>query len=433
MLLVYTENRSPRFDYIVKFLFENLIGSPFQFTENKTAFENHAGAKISYTHVKPSGGLWIKPSGLLFEKNIHSTPVTVSENSWGKVFFANTESSEVPFDIFSASFYIVSRYEEYLPFEPDAFGRFPHTASVLYKSDILSKPIINIWSKKLSETLVSCFPGFTFNSPAYTFISTIDIDNAFAYKGKGLYRNTGGLFKSLITADFKKASERLKVLWANHPDPYDTYDFISQIHEKYNVKPKIFILNGRYGKYDKNISPNNPLLNDRLKQIGANCEFGIHPSYKSNFSNSLKAEKVDLEKAVQRTIYISRQHFLMLKFPDTYLQLIENGIKEDFSMGYSHVTGFRAGTCSSFPFFDVKNNRETPLTVYPFPWMDRTLRQFLNQMPDDAIPFISQNINMIKESGGTFVSLWHNESLDNSGYWKDWKRVYEHMIKTATT
>lgn len=432
MILLFSEYSGPRLNYILKFIFNKLIGCEFQITTNSEAFENYTGPKISYSQKALSSGLWIKSSDFIFDNNLQSTPVVASENIWGKVFFANKENSVIPFDIFSASFYIISRYEEYLPFEPDKLGRFPYFESVLYKNDILSKPIINIWVKKLSDILVTAFPNFTFSKPGYNFISTIDIDNAFAFKEKGFYRNTGGFIKSLVKADINKASERLKVLSGKQPDPYDTYDFIYQIHKTYNIKPIIFVLNGKYGKYDKNISPVKVLFNDKLIQLGKNCEFGIHPSFRSNFTDTLRAEKTGLEEAVCKKISISRQHFLILKFPDTYLRLVENRIDEDYSMGYSRIAGFRAGTCSPFPFFDLKNNRETTLIVYPFSWMDRTLRQFLKQKPDEAVGFITENINMIKEYGGTFVSLWHNESLGNTGYWKNWKPVYEHMMKTAT-
>ena len=33
---------------------------------------------------------------------------------------------------------------------------------------------------------------------------------------------------------------------------------------------------------------------------------------------------------------------------------------------------------------------------------------------------------------GTFVSLWHNESLGDIGYWEGWKVVFEHMINKAS-
>ena len=42
-----------------------------------------------------------------------------------KDFFEQTENSALPFDVFAAGFYLLSRYEEYLPHIKDRFHRFP--------------------------------------------------------------------------------------------------------------------------------------------------------------------------------------------------------------------------------------------------------------------------------------------------------------------
>ena len=45
---------------------------------------------------------------------------------------------------------------------------------------------------------------------------------------------------------------------------------------------------------------------------------------------------------------------------------------------------------------------------------------------------IKNIINQVKSVNGTFISLWHNESLSDQKRWKGWRRVYEEMIKYAT-
>ena len=40
-----------------------------------------------------------------------------------------------------------------------------------------------------------------------------------------------------------------------------------------------------------------------------------------------------------------------------------------------------------------------------------------------------QIINNIKIVNGNFISIWHNESLNDNGKWVNWKSVYEDMIK----
>jgi len=431
MIIIYSESPSKRLNFILKFVFNVLSGLEIKVVHDVNEYENYSGAKIFYSKNKPGTGIWIKSENLLFENNIQSFPLNVIDTNWGKVFFATPENKEIPYDIFSAIFYLLSRYEEYLPFKPDTFGRFPYTESILYKEDVLSKPVINIWTRKLQEILKVKFPELEYKYPAYRFISTIDIDNAFAYREKGFVRNAGGYIRSLLQGKFNEIRERTKVLKGNVNDPYDTYDYIKTTHNKYSVVPKVFVLNGKYSKYDKNISINNAAFKKILKDLSATCVTGIHPSYRSNFNNDLSKEKVNLEKVLEKKIFISRQHFLMLRFPQTYNQLLSNGIHEDYSMGYSAIAGYRAGTCSSFPFFDLKNNCETALMIYPFVWMDRTLRQHMKMNTDEAMKFISENISQIKELGGTFVSLWHNESLSDKGYWKEWRKVFEYMMNVT--
>ena len=431
MIIIYSENPSNRLNFILKFVFNALSGLEFKVIHDIAEYEKCSGAKISYSQNKPETGVWIKSENLLFENNIHSFPLNVVETTWGKVFFDAPENKEIPFDIFSAIFYLLSRYEEYLTFKPDVFGRFPYTESVLHKAELLSQPVVNSWVKKLQEILMLKYPDLKFKNPAYQFISTIDIDNVFAYREKGFLRNTGGYLRSLLRGNISEMNERKNVLRGRINDSYDTYDYIKTIHSKNTVVPKIFVLNGKYGKYDKNISIQNNAFKEVLKNLSDNGEVGIHPSYQSNFNNDLSKEKESLEKVIEKKIDKSRQHFLMLRFPETYKRLLSNGICEDFSMGYSDVAGYRAGTCSPFFFFDLKNNNETCLLIYPFVWMDRTLRQHIKMNADEAIKFISENVLQIKKLGGTFVSLWHNESLSDKGYWKEWRKVFEFMMNDA--
>ena len=64
--------------------------------------------------------------------------------------------------------------------------------------------------------------------------------------------------------------------------------------------------------------------------------------------------------------------------PETYRNLIEFDITDDYTMGYAAQPGFRASTCSSFNFYDLDREQETKLRVHPFCIMDASLRHYLN-------------------------------------------------------
>jgi hypothetical protein len=221
--------------------------------------------------------------------------------------------------------------------------------------------------------------------------------------------------------------ERLQVLTGRKKDPFDNFDAIDLMHDK---QLKLFILIGNNGKRDNKISPDHPEWIQRIKKLYGKYEIGIHPSYRSNQSiDFVQEEKKKLEGIIDAKISINRQHFLKLELPETYRNLISIDIQEDYSMGYAEVTGFRAGTSFPFYFYDVLNQKATGLKVFPFAIMDRTLKDYLSLDPESAKDKIEQLIKTIKIYGGNLISIWHNDSLGDSGEWAGWAEVYQFLLK----
>jgi hypothetical protein len=98
-------------------------------------------------------------------------------------------------------------------------------------------------------------------------------------------------------------------------------------------------------------------------------------------------------------------------------------------MGYSSQTGFRAGIARSFNFFDLLKNEITNIRIHPFIIMDRTLLSYMKLSPDEAINEFKYFTDIIRNIGGEFICLWHNESLSDWGEWKGWQRVFKEMVK----
>ncbi len=166
--------------------------------------------------------------------------------------------------------------------------------------------------------------------------------------------------------------------------------------------------------------------------MGDYAQIGIHPSYYTNEQpNLLHKEIKNLESVVNKDITQSRQHFLRLNLPDTYRNLIDEDITDDYSMGYAALPGFRAGICSPYNFYDLDIEVETKLRVHPFMVMDGTLKDYMKLTPTDAIETIKKLIEEVKKVDGTFSSLWHNESLSDEQRWKGWRRVYEELLVLA--
>jgi len=432
MLLIFTAEVTPRLTYTFDLIFKEYLGINYALTSDDAAFRQYSGARLSYGQAPLSDELFFSASDLLFEKGISDHQLSFFDWNGTKVFFATPPNNVFPFDPFAASFYLVSRYEEYLPHIRDGHDRFDAGQSIAYQKGFIGKPLVNIWALRLRDELQKKFPLLKFPERHYRFISTIDIDNAFAYLEKGFMRTSGAFARSLMKLDFNDLSERTKVLLRLQPDPYDTYQLQLDLQKKYKFRCIYFTLLADYGENDKNVSPANRKLKSLIKSLADYAEVGIHPSYGSNKNPALlKKEVTALARMLQRDVTRSRQHFLMLKLPWTYRRLIDLDITDDYTMGFAFHTGFRAGICTPFYFYDLDMERSTNLRIHPFAVMDATLKYYMKISPDNAMDYIKPLIDEVKAVEGDFISLWHNESLSENKIWAGWKKVYVQLIEEA--
>jgi len=432
-ILIYTPKINNRLRYIFKLILTELLGLKFTITDDSREFIKSTQAKFSYAFHPIGDELFICAKQLLFESGLKDQEIQVTQYNDIPVFFATSRFSAIPFDPFAASFYMVSRYEEYLPTIYDTHQRFEAHHCLAYNNGFLQKPVVNLWAYTLRDLLKSKFPTLQILKREYKYVSTIDIDNAWAFKQKGLIRTLGGYLKSLSLLDFKAIGQRTKVLMGFERDPYDTYAFQLEIQKKYNLKTLYFILFASYGKNDKNVPITSRKFCELIKSISDNAEIGIHPSYGSNYSQDRLPKEINrLSKVLNREITKSRQHFLKLSFPETYHHLLELGITDDYTMGFASEIGFRAGICDSFNFYDLDLETETKLRIHPFQVMDASLRYYMKVDVDEAILKIKPIVEEIKKVDGTFMSLWHNESLSNVSPWDGWRNVYEQTVMEAS-
>lgn len=432
MITIFCEEITPRVSYTFEFVFTSVLGVDFTLTADREAFASSSGVRFAYGNEAMEGALQFRAAGLLGEEGVLQQSVDVGECRGYPALFKVGRESALEYDLFSAIFFLVTRYEEYLPHQTDKHGRYLAGQSTASQHGFLERPIVDVWAQLIGEVLMKEFPGLKFTERKFRYINTIDIDNAYAYVGKGAVRNVGGIVKSAMQRDSDAISERLGVLSGKTKDPYDTYAYMKAMAEECETEVKSFVLLGDYGAYDKNLPHSSTEQITMVKKMNEFSDVGIHPSYGSGErAESVQKEIRRLEEILDRPICSSRQHFLKMSFPETYRTLIANGIEEDYSMGYSEVLGFRAGTCTPFKFYDLQANESTNLTVYPFAVMDRTLNDHLKLSPEEAIDRVSDLFAEVEAVHGTLVSVWHNESLSNKREWLGWVPVYEHLQRAA--
>lgn len=433
LMLIYCPELSPRLNYILKLLLGDLMGIEYSTTNIKNEFLFFEGPKLNYSFEPIDSTAFLSASGMLFEHKVIDQRKAMGEVfKWTElpVFYKSYGNSIIPFDIFSASFYLVSRFEEYLPFEADHHGRFPSSESIASKEKFLNKPLIDLWAIRFGEVLNQIFgDDIKPKPPEYRYIPTIDIDNAWAFKNKGL-RGIGSLLRKDL--GIEERNYRYQVMRGKQTDPYDQYLFLEKLFDKHNLNPIYFFLIGRLERYDRNVSSASKKFRRLIQETSQENYIGIHPSYRSNLQAEIVQDEIlKLSKICGHKITRSRQHFLILHLPETYRNLLHLGILEEYSMGYADQLGFRASIANPFNFFDLESNKTTDLIVYPFQVMDVTLRDYLKLTPDEAIEQIGKIITETKAVGGTFSSLWHNESLSEWKEWTGWSRVFIQMLEMS--
>ena len=426
MLLLYTPETSSRSDYIFDLLLTDILGAELRVTTLKDEFTGYPGPKINYSKTSMEQGIFIIPSGLLMENEIAPIdPEVTLINEVPVLFPVDDIHASLPFDIFSAAFFLVTRYEEYFPLKRDAEGRYRPEESLAHRCNFLHLPVINIWCGQLSGLLQLMCPGFVTVKPSFRFIPSIDIDHAYAYRQRGMFRGIGGFGRAVLKRRWKEVLLRIKVLFDLCSDPFDVYDELMELHTRHNLQSLYFILFADYGGNDNGVITNGRLFQQLLLKLDEQGTVGIHPSCASNTNFALlENETFGLSNYIGRDILVSRQHFIKLSFPDTYRRLIQVGITDDYSMGYASMPGFRAGIANPFPFYDLLSGTRTELKVHPFAFMDVTFRNYLKLDVHESLAQISRLVDAVHSVNGELISLWHNEALSEIEGWEGWRWLY---------
>ncbi len=413
MILIYSKFKSSRLKYTLRLLFQDVLKTEYQICYDIEEFKESHLPKINYSDLKLKGSFQILSSNFLFEKSIQKKKLSVSKWENLTVFFQTSNDADLPFDPFAMIFYLVSRYEEYVKIDQlDRYGRFQAEKSFAYENNFLDQPLVNLLAIKIKELLLKRFPRLVFGQSEYKYVPTFDIDMAFSYLGKGFWRNLGGGLKSVINFKFAKILERIQVLSGLKPDPFNNFDFILNKLKDHDFKPIFFLNLGTYGRFDKNVSFGDSHFYRLLQNLNVKAQLNIHPSYASNSKiELLENEIAKLEHILGGDVIRSRQHFLILNWPQTYQNLISQGILEDFSLGYASQIGFRASICTPFRFYDLEKEEESNLMIRPFAFMDGSMRDYMKLDGIEMSNKLLQLAKAVREVKGDLIGIWHNSSL----------------------
>lgn len=431
LMLLFSEHITNRLRYVAGFVGRELWNEPMHVTSDAVAFEQYNGIKINYSNNRMNGRVFnLQPHSLLFERDIRQQQIVCFDLNKRKVFF-ESENSDIGFDIFAAIFFLISRYEEYLPHSKDFYGRYHHLESLAYKEGFLNFPLVNFWLEDLKVALKKIYHDEIFYRRNFKFVPTYDIDIAWSYRHKGFVRNAGGAVRSILKKDWAGLKDRIAVLRGKRRDPYDSYEWLDALHLYCRIKPYYFFLVAeRQKKFDKNIPPSKKAMQELIQYHAEKGTVGIHPSWQSSEDSKLVKQEIGwLEFITGETIRHSRQHYIRLSLPETYRALIRSGIEKDFSMGYGTINGFRASVASSFFWYDLEREEETGLMIFPFCFMDANALYEEKLVPHQALAELMRYYQFIRQVNGMMITVWHNNFFGTDPMYKGWREVYEIFLK----
>lgn len=406
MIVIYTPKVTNRIKYTLDFVFTQYFGIPYSVVESPVDVLSPDHFYICYAPEKINGYFSVFQDTLLLETDIRPQRIFISKWESLPVFFSADGHFDVPFDILSAIFFMLSRYEEYLPHDKDQHGRYLSSNSVLSNPVFQFGPIVESWLSQFRQRLLTFAPQLRFSQRKAGYIPTFDIDQAYRFLGRNWLQHPPNILRK----------DCWKVLTGKSPDPYDTYDFILQETAGLQERPRFFILTGNASRHDTKVSMKSRRMSSLLQRLKQAGEVGIHPSYDALAQQSITAEKHLLEELLQQPVTISRQHFLRISFPAYYYALLAAGITMDYSLAYPDTPGFRAGCSVPFVFYNLISDQVTSLVLQPSCWMDATYEYYLMKKSNEIYRETEDIIQQLSIFNGNFVPIYHNDVLAQERY-----------------
>lgn len=420
-LLVFAPADHPRLRFVLDWMVSEGWEKTVDLTTDLDVARNWPGPKMAYSAEDPQFRPWIPMAGqLLFGDNTTSEPdvVRLEDEFW--LFAASQPNASLPADLLAACFWMLSRWEEYGDFTPDAHDRYPGKTSLGFRHHFLMCPVVDEWTARLAGLLNHHFPGFAVPPASFHRIQTFDIDFAWRYLHKPVVRQIRTLARDLIKQGRTTFRRGFECLTDGRRDPYDFFD---QWKEEEAV---LFFPVSSRSHFDRNHSWMHPAYQQVIRSCHEHTRIGIHPGYSAGSHPEQLAEECRRFAMITgESPSRSRMHYLRFRLPETYRLLIECGIQEDWSMGFADQPGFRAGTARSFFWYDLERDITTPLRVHPFQVMDTTLQGYLHMHPQAALALIGQLESTIRAHGGTLTTLAHANSLAAiDREWAGWETVF---------
>lgn len=441
---------------IRQYLIDFLVGSLWVQSEGDDRFQRRFEA-IGYTDDPEQMKLYpivIIPSGF-FKMDVYGTeesmpPLPLKKWRGIPLLFGepreewSTDGSQLIIyaDLLASTYFLISRYEEmYRRSERDSYGRFPGKSSLPYRAGFLHRPIIDEYGEALRQILLETGIAERHNlrleERPQTFSRvnlTHDLSRPYNYRG----------WRSFLRAWLKQKKSPLEAA---------RLSFSADIEDDYFTFPKflkwdrntcdslgrdrsdifLFIRMPSRHPLDKPYYSLHSLYLRRILSIAAKHKvlLALQCSYAAGHQAELiSKERHQFEKAFRQRPRGLRHNKLTSCEPEDLLQAYVSGFRNDYSMGYADVVGFRLGTCRPVKFINPNTRLLTELILHPLVLRDLTLsdQRYMALEQDEAERIAHDLIRTTARYNGELTLLWHNDLLSQKTH--PWHSVlYRSMLR----
>jgi hypothetical protein len=424
-LVVYTAQSTERLQYVLQFVFTEVLQLPYVLVQQQSMIMQ-GDCCLSYAHTPINFALHMPPAALLFETDIKPQDLRKQAGDLPKIF---AHEGAMGFDVFAAVFYVLTRYEEYLPYTRDDYGRYSYKQSIVHELGVLHLAIVNRWIWHLFKVLKSAYPELPNCAANSNILHTYDIDMAFSIQARSRQHVWASVGRSFSKFRFGEAVQKLKVYQGYDKDAFDCFDRIQQMHTG-GEAIFFFLLAEQNSKYNRNNLPSDHTMQQLIEDTSKVITCGIHPSYEASLLPILiELEKSLLQAHCHHHVSDARFHYIRQQLPSSYQALLKYGIRQDYSCGYGSTNGFRAGTAQAHYWFDLASNTTTALRIQPFAWMDANCHYEHRYSATEAEASYDAVLNEVQTYGGTHTPIWHNFMIGDAKEFASYKALWQKKVK----
>lgn len=343
-------------------------------------------------------------------------------------------------DIFAASFFMFTRWEEYVNKTRDNHDRFPATESLAFKNGFLDRPVVNEYVEILKKMLLELDNSLKFKIHNSKLFISCDVDQPFDCTVENLQNlirvGAGDILKRKSIREFIKRVRRyIFNKFENYKyDENYTFDWYMDTCEKAGIKAVFYFIstsielqNGCYELQDKKIQKLIKYIDSRGHEIG------VHGSYQT-YQDKEKAKKqknmlddILNSLGISQKVVGNRQHYLRWNSAITPSVLEYAGFLYDATGSYADRPGFRYGVCYEFSMFDFLNRKKLDIKQRPLIVMECSIIDKLYMglgYGEEALQTMKDLKQKCFKYNGNFSLLWHNSHFKT----KEDKKMFEDVV-----